>query len=69
VTDVQVTVNGVMTEVGDDATLGDLVRSCVDTPRHVAAARNGAVVPRGVWDATCLRPGDSVEVLAPAAGG
>ena len=65
----QVTVNGVLTEVGDEATLGDLVRSCMDTPRHVAAAHNGAVVPHGAWDGTLLRSGDSIEVLAPAAGG
>ena len=40
-----------------------------DVNRHVAVALNGAVVPRGVWDATRLQPGDTVEVLAPVAGG
>lgn len=64
-----VTVNGVATEVDEGTTVADVVRARTDGRRHVAVARNGAVVPRGAWDATRLRPGDSVEVLAPVAGG
>ena len=37
--------------------------------RGVAVALNGAVVPRGAWGSTRLAAGDSVEVLAPSAGG
>jgi sulfur carrier protein len=65
----QVTVNGVAAQVDENVTVAALVRSRVDEPRHVAVALNGAVVPRGAWEATRLASGDSVEVLAPVAGG
>jgi sulfur carrier protein len=65
----QVTINGDPAEVDDGVTLADLVRSRAEERRRVAVAHNGTVVPRGAWPATLLRPGDSVEVLAPVAGG
>jgi sulfur carrier protein len=65
----QVTVNGAMVEVDDGVTVADLVRSRVAGHRRVAVAHNGTVVPRSAWDETRLRLGDSVEVLAPVAGG
>ena len=64
-----ITVNGGAAEVADGATVGDLVRERVDDRRRVAVARNGEVVPRASWDATSLSEGDTVEVLAPVAGG
>ena len=64
-----VTVNGVATEIDEDATVAELVRSKVDGHRRVAVARNGTVVPRGNWATTRLRAGDSIEVLAAVAGG
>jgi len=66
---VEVTINGAAAQVDDDMTVARLVLARVDASRHVAVALNGAVVPRGVWDATRLQPGDTVEVLAPVAGG
>jgi sulfur carrier protein len=65
----KVTVNGDAAEVSDGATVGELVRQRVDDRRRVAVARNGEVVPRASWDATSLAEGDTVEVLAPVAGG
>jgi len=66
---VQVTVNGVPADVDEDVTLTDLVGARTDERRRVAVALNGDVVPRSAWDATRLVTGDSIEVLAPVAGG
>jgi sulfur carrier protein len=65
----KVTVNGVPDEVDDELTVAELVAARVDDRRRVAVARNGEVVPRSAWEATRLRDGDAVEVLAPVAGG
>lgn len=65
----QVTVNGVPADVDEGVTLTGLVRARIDERRPVAVALNGDVVPRSAWDETRLEPGDSVEVLAPVAGG
>ncbi len=65
----KVLINGVAAQIDEDMTVAELVAPRVDASRHVAVALNGAVVPRGVWDATRLQPGDTVEVLAPVAGG
>ncbi|MGI8626106.1 MAG: sulfur carrier protein ThiS [Geodermatophilaceae bacterium] len=65
----QVTVNGVPADVDEGATLAVLISARTDAHRHIAVALNGDVVPRGAWEATRLTAGDSVEVLAPVAGG
>ena len=65
----QVTVNGVAATVDEGLTVATLVRARADEGRHVAVALNGEVVPRAAWESTRLAAGDSVEVLAPAAGG
>jgi sulfur carrier protein len=66
---IAVLVNGQPAEVADGWTVGDLVRARADVQRKVAVARNGEVVPRSAWDTTRLSTGDSLEVLAPVAGG
>jgi len=65
----KVTVNGAVAEVVDGMSVGDLVRARVDDRRRVAVARNGEVVPRAEWDTTPLAESDTLEVLAPQAGG
>ena len=65
----QVTVNGDPVELGDGATVADLVAGRAGSHDRVAVARNGDVVPRSSWAQTPLAPGDAVEVLAPTAGG
>ncbi len=39
------------------------------SPRGIAVAINGAVVPRSEWDDHHVRDSDDVEILAAAAGG
>jgi sulfur carrier protein len=65
----QVTVNGVPTEVADGATVATVVAAHRGGHQRVAVARNGEVVPRSTWADTPVTPGDDVEVLAPTAGG
>ena len=38
-------------------------------PRGVAIAVDDAVVPRGAWSTTTVRPGDRVEVVTAVQGG
>jgi sulfur carrier protein len=47
----------------------EATREVGGTGRGIAVAVNGAVVPRGEWSATALRPGDAVEVLTAVQGG
>ena len=65
----RVTVNGVATEVDDDATVADLVAARTEEHRRVAVAVNADVVPRSHWGSTQLADGDAVEVLVAVAGG
>lgn len=64
----QVTVNGVPAELGPDATVATVVDEKAAAGR-VAVALNGEVVPRSRWETTDLAAGDTIEVLAPTAGG
>jgi sulfur carrier protein len=68
---VNVVVNGEPTELRPGTTLADLLRRLGANPdgAGVAAARNGAVVPRGAWAATELAEDDHVEVLGATQGG
>jgi sulfur carrier protein len=66
---VQLTVNGVATELAEDTTVARLVEDLAHDRRRVAVARNGEVVPRSAWAGTQLQDGDAVEVLSAVAGG
>lgn len=63
-------VNGEIEDL-EVANLLDLLEArAVDLARRgVAVALNGAVVPRGQWRETRLRPDDRVEIVKPFAGG
>ena len=65
----QLTVNGEPAELADDATVAELVAHRAPGHDRVAVARNGDVVPRSRWETTMLCPGDTLEILAPTAGG
>ena len=53
------------------ATLAALLEEKALDPsqRGIAVAVNGAIVPRGAWPQTKLRPGDSVEIVRARQGG
>ena len=63
--------NGERVELGERATLIDAVERAgvADERRGVAVAVDGEVVPRAEWEATALRPGQSVEVVRAIGGG
>ena len=73
----RIELNGIPRELREGATLLDAVRETgaaretgvEGAPRGVAVALDGEVVPRGEWEATPLREGQSVEVLAAIQGG
>ena len=64
-----VTVNGTPHDLPSDVTLADLVGQLTQSPKGVAAAVNGEVVPRSSWAVTPLRRDDQVEVVTAVQGG
>lgn len=68
---VTVTVNGSAQPLDAGTTVADLVADLTGGPsaRGVAAALNGAVVPRGRWRLIELQDGDRIEILTAVQGG
>jgi sulfur carrier protein len=65
----QVTINGSTHQLAGGVSLAQAVALLTSAPSGVAAAINGAVVPRTAWDSTALAEGDEVEVLTAVQGG
>ncbi len=63
------TVNGDLRELPPGTTLADLVTQLVPSAKGVAAALDGAVVPRRAWPDTPLADGSVVEVVTAVQGG
>jgi len=63
------TVNGEPHVTIAGATVADLVAVMCRSPRGVAVAVDGAVVPRSTWETTTIAPGAAVEIVTAAAGG
>jgi len=63
------TVNGEAHESPAGATVADLVAVWCPSPRGVAVAVDGVVVPRSEWDRTSVAAGAAVEIVTAAAGG
>ena len=64
-----VTVNGEPRELPDGLVLADLVAELTESPKGVAAAVNGEVLPRRNWAGTPLADRDQVEVVTAVQGG
>ena len=64
-----ITVNGEPHPLPPGATVASLVVTWCPSPRGVAVAVNGDVVPRSTWERTPVTPGDVVEIVSAAAGG
>ena len=65
----QVTVNGDKREFPQGATLADLIAQLTESARGIAAAVDGAVVPRRAWPDTPLADGSVVEIVTAVQGG
>jgi sulfur carrier protein len=64
-----VVVNGTPWDGPEGATVADLVARWCPSPRGIAVARNGDVIPKSSWGTTRLVPGDRIEIVTAAAGG
>jgi sulfur carrier protein len=62
-------VNGDPWDGPREVTVSQVVAAWCDSPRGIAVARNGEVVPKSRWDETSLAPGDRIEIVTAAAGG
>jgi sulfur carrier protein len=62
-------VNGTPWDGPAGATVADLVTQWCPSPRGIAVARNGDIVPRSRWDQTPIATGDQIEIVTAAAGG
>lgn len=62
-------VNGSDWEGAPGATVADLVSKWCASPKGVAVARNGEVVPKSRWGDTPLALGDRIEIVTAVAGG
>ena len=68
-TGVHLTVNGAPYETDQGATVADLVAAWCRSPKGVAVAVDGVVVPRSEWATTPVATGGTVELVTAAAGG
>jgi sulfur carrier protein len=64
-----VVVNGTPWDGPTGTTVAELVSQWCPSPRGIAVARNGDVVPRSRWDRTPIVAGDQIEIVTAAAGG
>lgn len=64
-----IVVNGTPWNGPRGATVADLVVQWCASPRGIAVARNGDVIPKSSWETTPLAPGDRIEIVTAAAGG
>jgi sulfur carrier protein len=62
-------VNGIPWEAHDGATVADLVAVWCESPRGVAVARDGEVVPKSRWAHVTIGPTDTFEIVTASAGG
>jgi sulfur carrier protein len=64
-------VNGENETLGEQQTLEALLaeKTADTSPRGIAVALNGSVVPRAAWRETVLRAGDSIEIVRARQGG
>lgn len=62
-------VNGKPCDLASGTTVAMLVDQWCPSPRGVAVAINGEVVPRSTWELAEVAPGDAIEIVSAAAGG
>ena len=64
-----VLVNGTEWDGAPGSTVAELVATWCPSPKGVAVARNGDVIPKSGWDATHIEAGDRIEIVTATAGG
>lgn len=63
------TVNGESCDFASGTTVTQVVHQWCASPRGVAVAINGEVVPKSTWEQVEVVAGDVVEIVSAAAGG
>jgi len=61
--------NGQRKDIKLPCTVADFVRSCGFTPGQVVVECNGNILRRKEMESANLKDGDSLELIAPVAGG
>ena len=64
-----ITLNGKPREIEEPMTVADFLHTLDITPRQVAVALNGDVLPRDRWPEVAIGDGDTVEVVRAVGGG
>lgn len=64
-----ITLNGKPHELEQATSVTALLDTLSVTPRQVAVAVNGTVVPRDAWPDTRISDGDTVEIVRAVGGG
>lgn len=67
--EMNIVVNGEARTVNDGTTVRDFLSELGLDPRYLAVEINQQVVPRATHAATCLQPGDQVEIVTLVGGG
>jgi len=65
----QISLNGVTRDVGEAATVADLLAELGYTGKRVAVERNGDIVPKSLHGNTVLAGGDKLEIVVAVGGG
>ena len=63
------TVNGVVTDVGDARTVADVVQRLGLSGKRIAVERNGEIVPRSQYASMPIAAGDRLEIVGAVGGG
>ncbi|HKO03468.1 MAG TPA: sulfur carrier protein ThiS [Candidatus Acidoferrales bacterium] len=66
---VHIQINGEAREVPEGLTVSGLLIHLGLNPARVAIERNLGILPRAVWDATRVGPGDRYEIVQFVGGG
>lgn len=64
-----VTINGKIQSVADNASLNDLITNSLKDCSRVIAEHNGAIVKKDDWPQTPLADGDVIELVSFVGGG
>jgi len=64
-----ITLNGKPHTLGQEFSVGDLVRSLGYQDKRIAVERNGDIVPKSRHDDTPLAENDAIEIVVAVGGG
>jgi sulfur carrier protein len=66
---IDILLNGDRISVPSNSRVDDVVKIIAPSPKGIAVALNGDVVPRSLWSTTTCQASDVIEIVTAAAGG